>query len=357
MRPAWLASVQPAASSWTSAGTHSADERRDILEWRAGGNQHPRRRRHRECRRQLRAFAGAAADGTAGDVEIQVRDVSEIGSLTVTGQTFISTSASAASINPDLDSADSFAGNISIETFNDGSITLGNTLLFASANGQDNNAATAAASFSVAPGTASPATSPSERNSGSITISNLSANADGIGRQDARRRPVRRGRLAARSASTFDGSIHITGNTFLSALGVGGSFIGTGIPGSAQGGSGFGGFATIFVGGSGFNPDQAPSRSTAIRQSAPTARAATARPAASDRAAGRISGNKGTVLSARRRPSTSARAEPVAMPPSGLAASAATASAAMPSSTLSRFRRELSNSRPQPLPAATQSST
>ena len=125
-------------------------------------------------------FAGAAADGTAGDVEIQVRDVGNPGGNGHRTNVHLDV-RQPASINPDLDSADSFAGNISIETFNDGSITLGNTLLFASANGQDNNG-NGNGFFLGRAGDGFAGDITIGANSGSITINgNLSANADGIG--------------------------------------------------------------------------------------------------------------------------------------------------------------------------------
>ena len=130
----------------------------------------------------LNMFAGAAADGTQGDVEMTAMDVSENhGSISVTGQTLINTSASAAGINPDADSADSFAGDITIEASNGGAINLHNTLLFASANGQDNSGNGSGFNLGRA-GDAFAGDITISASFGAITINgNLSANADGIG--------------------------------------------------------------------------------------------------------------------------------------------------------------------------------
>jgi filamentous hemagglutinin family protein len=208
----------------------------------------------------LTIFAGAAADGTPGDVEISVSDQSENhGSLTVIlGQTLIGTSAGASTINPDVDSADAFAGDITIEAVNGGSILFQQMVdLFASALGQDNNGNGSGFNLGRAGDGFGGDITIHAAGGGTMTFNNyLHADATGIG-----------GRMldgglfggagfgGSVELSYFDGGvIHVVGDSSLTARGIGGRFIGTGTPGSAQGGTGFGGFVRISGSGTGFDP-------------------------------------------------------------------------------------------------------
>jgi hypothetical protein len=206
----------------------------------------------------LTIFGGAAADGTPGDVEITVNDQSENhGSMVVLGQTLIGTSAGASTINPDADSADGFAGDITIEALNGGSILFQNSVdLFASASGQDNNGNGSGFNLGRA-GDGFGGDIRVHADQGDITFNNyFHADATGIG-----------GRMldgglfggagfgGSVELSFFDGGvIHVVGSTSLSARGIGGRFIGSGTPASAQGGTGFGGFVTISGSGTSFDP-------------------------------------------------------------------------------------------------------
>jgi hypothetical protein len=237
---------------------------------------------------------GAAADGTIEDAALTA---SNDGSLSIGGTTVMNVLAPASGITPGLDSADAFAGDITIEALNGGEITLHDTTLFASANGQDNNGNGSGFNLGRA-GDGFGGNISISADRGAVTINgNLFASADGIGGR------MLDGGLFGGSGfggsidvSTFDGSIHVTGNAFLSALGSGGGYIGSPTFGTPQGGSGFGGNATIFSGGSGFIPDPSSitiDGDTTIRADG-TGGSAQAGGSGFGGTAG-ISGNKGTI--------------------------------------------------------------
>ncbi len=194
-------------------------------------------------------LVGQAIDGTPGDAVISASDDSEnSGSITIGGQTLVSTSAAASTAIPDGDSADGFAGDITVEAFNGGTIALHNTQLFASANGQDSGD-----NGSGFAGDAFGGDIDVSARGGSITITgNLFASADGIGGDMLDGGLLGGGGFGGSiDLRVSVGSVGVTGNVFLSALGVGGDYVGEGISSSAQGGFGSGGDATIFSGGPG----------------------------------------------------------------------------------------------------------
>jgi hypothetical protein len=195
-------------------------------------------------------LAGPASDGTRGDVEIIARDDSENdGVISVGGTTFVSTSASASTAIPAGDSADSFAGNISVESNNGGSVALHDTTLVASANGQDNSGNGSGSAGSGNAGTIEV----HAFNAGSVSITgNLSASADAIGGN------LQTGGLfggggfgGTIDVSSSDGTIGITGNAFLSVLGNGGDYVGAPTFGVPEGGFAQGGTAVIASNGPG----------------------------------------------------------------------------------------------------------
>lgn len=194
----------------------------------------------------VQMFGGQATDGTAAAANIFAGGE---GSLTINGTTYVSTLVGAAGINPDQQSTDNFAGNITITSQGGATINFNdNVTLYASANGQDSNG--------NGDGTAGDGHGGDilvSANGGWINIDgDFYANADGYGGN------MQTGGLAG--GTGFGGSIDlnswntdlsITGNVFLTAIGTGGSYTGTGSPGTAWGGTGWGGDVEISARGPG----------------------------------------------------------------------------------------------------------
>ena len=191
-------------------------------------------------------FGGGATDGTIG---IATLFAGGEGSLTINGETLVSVLAPAAGINPDVGSSDNFAGDISIVSSGDASITFGdNVALHASANGQDNNGNGDGTAGDGQGGNIS-----MTANGGWITVNgNLYANADGYGGNMLDAGLVGgTGSGGSIWIGSYDRDIVINGDAFLTAIGTGGSYTGEGVPTSAIGGTGDGGWVNIFAGGPG----------------------------------------------------------------------------------------------------------
>ena len=183
-----------------------------------------------------------AVDATPGYVDLYAYNG---GQVTVTGQTQIYANAAAASPDVETPSTDNYAGDVDIDAWGTGStITLGAVTIDASADGMDN--------IGNGDGTAGDAYGGEIRvdasSGGAITMASLYASVDGRGgdMQDAGNAGGA-GYGGDFTIAVGDGSVSITGDMFLSALGIGGSYTGEGTPTIAAGGIGDGGLVQAYV--------------------------------------------------------------------------------------------------------------
>ncbi|HET9810815.1 MAG TPA: hypothetical protein VFP53_03855, partial [Sphingomicrobium sp.] len=197
--------------------------------------------------------AGQAVDGTAGSIYLHAYDYDTgegilQGTLTVAGATYMYTNVGAASVNPDLPSADNVGGNVTLDAAG-GTMTFADVTVNSSANGQDN--------LGNGDGSAGDGRGGNINftawSGGSITVDgSLNATADGYGGNMYDGGTLGgEGRGGDVHLNAYDGSIDITGDVTLSSLGIGGDYFGTGTPFAAQGGAGYGGNPSIWLDGPG----------------------------------------------------------------------------------------------------------
>ena len=190
-------------------------------------------------------IAGGGTQGGVGSASLTAFN----GTLSIGGTVHLLANAPAFAANSDTASADNHGGSVNVEAFNGGTINTGDLIVDVSANGQDN---LGGGDATAGDGTGGDVFVNAYGGGKINVLGAFTGNASGYGGR------MFDGSIAGGKGTgggiyldQLGGDIKIVGATNLTSYGIGGSFIGTGVPGQALGGDGQGEIPESWAGGAG----------------------------------------------------------------------------------------------------------